>query len=109
MWMEERMGKKVNTERTDEALASASDTLAVGCPFCNIMLSDGVTERHADDRMQVRDVAQILLQSVQYAPDTAVAGDGDGASGDGAEGYPATKPAEEMTGTAAGPEDPATT
>ncbi len=54
MWMEERMGKKVNIERTDEALASASDTLAVGCPFCNIMLSDGITERHADSQMAVQ-------------------------------------------------------
>jgi Fe-S oxidoreductase len=64
MWMEERMGKKMNIERTDEALASASDTVAVGCPFCNIMLSDGITERHADDHVSVRDVAQLLLQSI---------------------------------------------
>ena len=63
--MEERMGKKVNTERTDEALASAANTLAVGCPFCNIMLSDGVNERHAGEQMAVRDVAQILLESVE--------------------------------------------
>ncbi|MFN2524998.1 MAG: (Fe-S)-binding protein [Actinomycetota bacterium] len=68
MWMEEHMGKKVNIERTDEALASASDTLAVGCPFCNIMLSDGITERHADEQMKVRDVAQLLLESVDYQP-----------------------------------------
>ncbi len=67
MWMEERMGKKVNTERTDEALASASDTVAVGCPFCNIMLADGIQERNADDRMKVRDVAQILLESIEFA------------------------------------------
>jgi Fe-S oxidoreductase len=64
MWMEERMGRKMNIERTDEALASASDTLAVGCPFCNIMLSDGITERHADSEMKVRDIAQILLEAV---------------------------------------------
>ncbi|MFN2490749.1 MAG: (Fe-S)-binding protein [Actinomycetota bacterium] len=64
MWMEERMGKKMNMERTDEALASASDTLAVGCPFCNIMLSDGIAERHADADMSVEDVAQLLLRSV---------------------------------------------
>jgi Fe-S oxidoreductase len=64
MWMEERMGKKMNIERTDEALASASDTVAVGCPFCNIMLSDGITERHADEEVSVRDVAQLLLQSI---------------------------------------------
>jgi Fe-S oxidoreductase len=65
MWMEERIGKKMNIERTDEALASASDTLAVGCPFCNIMLSDGITERHADEDMVVRDVAQLLLRSME--------------------------------------------
>ncbi len=65
MWMEERMGKKMNIERTDEALASASDTLAVGCPYCNIMLSDGIAERHGDEQMVVRDVAQLLLESTE--------------------------------------------
>ena len=69
MWMEERMGKKMNIERTDEALASASETLAVGCPYCNIMLSDGVTERQADDQMSVADVAQLLLESVDQQPE----------------------------------------
>jgi Fe-S oxidoreductase len=64
MWMEERMGKKMNVERTDEALASASDTLAVGCPFCHIMLADGIAERHADSQMAVRDVAELLLDSI---------------------------------------------
>jgi Fe-S oxidoreductase len=64
MWMEERMGRKVNIERTDEALASASDTLAVGCPFCNIMLADGITERHAESTMVVKDVAELLRESV---------------------------------------------
>ncbi len=72
MWMEERMGKKMNIERTDEALASASDTIAVGCPFCNIMLSDGVTERGADDRTQVRDIAQLLLASIEFHPKSSV-------------------------------------
>ena len=69
MWMEERMGRKVSIERTDEALASASDTLAVGCPFCNIMLSDGITERHADSEMSVQDVAQLVLRSVEPVAD----------------------------------------
>ena len=103
MWMEERMGKKVNIERTDEALASASDTLAVGCPFCNIMLSDGITERHADSQMAVRDIAQILLESIEFHPDSSAGTNGNG------EGYPATKETEEMSGTAAGPTDPQTT
>lgn len=55
----------MNLERTDEALASASDTLGVGCPYCNIMLSDGITERHADEDMVVSDIAQLLLRSVE--------------------------------------------
>ena len=83
MWMEERMGKKVNIERTDEALASASDTLATGCPFCMIMLSDGITERHADENMQVRDVAQILLESIEFHPESSAAKNGAGSNGNG--------------------------
>lgn len=59
------MGKRMNIERTDEAIASASDTVAVGCPFCNIMLSDGITERHADSDMEIRDVAQLLLEAIE--------------------------------------------
>ncbi|MDQ3964017.1 MAG: heterodisulfide reductase-related iron-sulfur binding cluster [Actinomycetota bacterium] len=93
MWMEEHMGKKCNVERTDEALASASDTLAVGCPFCNVMLSDGITERGADEQMAVRDVAQLLLQSIEFHPESSAGK----ANGDG-DGYPATTPPDEMTG-----------
>jgi Fe-S oxidoreductase len=67
------MGKKMNLERTDEALALASETVAVGCPFCNIMLSDGVQERHAEDDVAVRDVAQLLLESIEFHPDSSAA------------------------------------
>ncbi|MDQ3915918.1 MAG: (Fe-S)-binding protein [Actinomycetota bacterium] len=91
MWMEERMGKKMNVERTDEALASASSTLAVGCPFCNIMLSDGITERHAGEQMSVRDVAQILLESIEFHPESGAAKATNG------NGYPATAAPEEMS------------
>ena len=64
MWMEERRGKKMNLERVDEALASDSDTVVVGCPYCNIMLSDGVIDRGANSDLGVTDVAQILLRSI---------------------------------------------
>jgi Fe-S oxidoreductase len=108
MWMEERMGKKMNMERTDEALASASQELAVGCPYCNIMLSDGVQERHADEKMKVRDVAQILLESIEFHPDSSAAkANGNGKASDD---YEATRePDEVTTGKAAGPGDPKTT
>lgn len=64
MWMEERIGKKVNIDRTDEALALGVDVVGVGCPFCHIMLDDGVKERNADDHTKVRDLAQILEEVV---------------------------------------------
>jgi Fe-S oxidoreductase len=98
MWMEEHMGKKCNVERTDEALASSSDTLAVGCPYCNIMLHDGVTERKKDETMVVRDVAQILLESIEFHPESSAAkanGNGNGNGNGSSDDYPATEsPAE---------------
>ncbi len=68
MWMEEKIGKRVNTERTEEAIATGAATIAVGCPFCRVMISDGVGslqgDRDAADQVQVRDVAQLLLEAV---------------------------------------------
>ena len=71
MWMEERIGKRINTDRTEEALATGASAIAVGCPFCRIMLSDGVTAAQATgqgDGVEVLDVAQLLLQSVKRRP-----------------------------------------
>jgi len=68
MWMEEKIGKRVNTERTEEAIATGASAIAVGCPFCRVMISDGVGSvqqgMEAADQVQVLDVAQLLLQSV---------------------------------------------
>ena len=60
MWMEERLGKKVNLDRVDEAVAVDVDVIGVGCPFCHVMLGDGVAERGAEGAIGVRDLAQIL-------------------------------------------------
>ncbi|MBC7186255.1 MAG: 4Fe-4S dicluster domain-containing protein [Calditrichaeota bacterium] len=64
MWMEERLGTRINHARTDEALATGAQTLAVACPFCLIMLDDGVKDRGAEERMRVLDIAQVLAQVV---------------------------------------------
>ena len=47
MWMEEHIGKKVNTERSEEALATGASRIAVACPFCYVMMEDGVKEKGA--------------------------------------------------------------
>ena len=50
MWMEENLGERINTNRTKEAVATGADQIAVGCPFCRVMLSDGLTAEQADGR-----------------------------------------------------------
>jgi Fe-S oxidoreductase len=61
MWMEER-GTGINEERVREAAETGADTLAVACPFCTVMLDDGVRARGSGVR--VVDVATLLAESV---------------------------------------------
>jgi Fe-S oxidoreductase len=68
MWMEEKIGKRINLERVDEAIATDAETIVTGCPFCRVMISDGVTQRESEIQdlgIQVRDVSQLLLESVR--------------------------------------------
>ena len=62
-WMEERVGKKINTERTEEALATGASELAVSCPYCYVMLDDGVKEAGRDSDVVVRDLAEMLAEA----------------------------------------------
>ncbi|MBV1853298.1 (Fe-S)-binding protein [Catellatospora tritici] len=64
MWMEERIGKRINVERTEEALATGAKTIAVGCPFCSTMITDGVRSK-GEESVEVIDVATVLLKSVK--------------------------------------------
>ena len=61
--MEEKLGTRINLNRVDEAIATGAKEVAVGCPFCRVMISDGVQGRAAD--VEVLDVAQALLRSVK--------------------------------------------
>ncbi len=65
MWMEEREGKRVNLERTDQALAVKPDVIGTGCPFCMTMLTDGVKERGKAEQVTVKDVAELLAESLR--------------------------------------------
>ena len=69
MWMEEKLGTQINSNRTAEAVATGADRIAVGCPFCRVMLSDGLAAKQssgeAREEVEVVDVAQMLLAAVR--------------------------------------------
>ncbi|RSM84003.1 Fe-S oxidoreductase [Amycolatopsis sp. WAC 01375] len=73
MWMEEKIGKRINVERVDEALGTAPSKIATGCPFCKVMLNDGLTARQSDgqasEKVEIVDVAQLLLTAVKRKPE----------------------------------------
>ena len=63
MWQEEKLGTRINLNRVDEAIATGVEEVAVGCPFCRVMVSDGVNARQSE--IEVLDVAQALLRTVK--------------------------------------------
>lgn len=75
MWMEERIGKRINNERVDEALSLNPDIVSTACPFCLVMLTDSVNGKKNDgqakESVQVVDVSQLLLESVKTPADPA--------------------------------------
>ncbi|MFC6705063.1 (Fe-S)-binding protein [Flexivirga alba] len=68
MWMEEKLGSRINLNRTKEAVATGADRIAIGCPFCRVMMTDGLTaeqsEGKAREEVEVVDVANMLLAAV---------------------------------------------
>ena len=63
MWMEETLGTRINLNRVDEAIATGAEQVAVACPFCRVMVSDGMNARESS--VEVLDVAQVLLENVK--------------------------------------------
>ncbi len=78
MWMEETLGKRINLERTDEALTTGADIVSTACPYCLIMLDDAVKARQREDEVRVLDLSQVVEASLgaavaKAAPDGAAA------------------------------------
>lgn len=101
MWMEEHIGKRVNHERVDEAIATNASQIATGCPFCRVMLTDGVGDREKADEVEVLDVAQLLLNTLDRSTLTLPA------KGTAAKAAAAAAPAKAKPEPAAAPEAPA--
>jgi Fe-S oxidoreductase len=71
MWMEERIGKRINTERIEEALGTGPDTISTACPYCLVMLGDAISAKkssgEASESLEIVDVATLLARSVTPA------------------------------------------
>jgi Fe-S oxidoreductase len=65
IFLEERIGKRVNIERTEQALATGASTVAVGCPFCMTMMTDGTKAKGVDDKVKVKDLAELVAERLQ--------------------------------------------
>ena len=75
MWMEESVGKKVNDERAEELIATGASKVATACPFCYIMLDDGVKAAGAEETVQVADISMHLLAALEAADERLASGD----------------------------------
>ncbi len=64
MWMEELIGKRIYLERTQEALRTDPSTIAVACPYCMTMFEDGLKDEKAQDRVKVKDIAEIVAEAM---------------------------------------------
>ena len=63
MWMEEKIGKRINIARTEQALKTGAGVVALSCPFCMTMLNDGLKAKEKQDQVKVLDVAELMDQA----------------------------------------------
>jgi Fe-S oxidoreductase len=64
-WMEEKIGKRVNQTRVNEALETGAEVLAAACPFCITMFDDGIKGVEAEEKMQIEDISEIVAQAIE--------------------------------------------
>ncbi len=64
MWMEEET-PRINENRTNEALATGAKAIATACPFCNVMITDGVKAKDKEEEVRVMDIAELVLEAVE--------------------------------------------
>lgn len=64
MWMEEKIGERINRNRVREAIGTGASAIATACPFCTIMMRDGVADEGAEDRVQIMDLAEAVASAL---------------------------------------------
>ncbi len=69
MWMEETTGTRINAERTRQVLATGASTVATACPFCMVMLSDGLAEAEGGAAVRAMDISEVLAARIAAVPE----------------------------------------
>ncbi|MDA8442103.1 MAG: (Fe-S)-binding protein, partial [Peptococcaceae bacterium] len=64
MWLEEKLGNRINEMRTEQALEVGADMVSTACPFCLTMLSDGIKSKDAAETLQAKDIAEVLFNAI---------------------------------------------
>ncbi|WP_449240586.1 heterodisulfide reductase-related iron-sulfur binding cluster [Desulfoscipio gibsoniae] len=65
MWLEEHLGNRINVMRTEQALQTKPDVIAVNCPFCLTMIEDGLKEHDQAEQVQAKDIAELVARYLQ--------------------------------------------
>jgi Fe-S oxidoreductase/nitrate reductase gamma subunit len=67
LWLEEqKVGERINVMRTDQAMATGAQVVATACPYCLQMFQDGIKTRAAEEKVQVKDIAELIVESALY-------------------------------------------
>jgi Fe-S oxidoreductase len=69
MWMEETRGTRINAERTRQVLATGAETVATSCPFCMVMMSDGLAAADGGTAVNAMDISEVLAARIAAVPD----------------------------------------
>ncbi|CAM2068714.1 4Fe-4S dicluster domain-containing protein [Sulfidibacter corallicola] len=64
MWMEETIGSRINVTRVDQALTKSPKVIATACPYCTIMLTDGVAHHGKEEEIHTKDIAELVAESL---------------------------------------------
>jgi len=64
MWMDEKIGKRINIQRLEDALATEAEWIATACPFCVTMFDDAIKSKDLEERVKIWDIAEMVEQSL---------------------------------------------
>ncbi len=71
MWLEERIGRRINEVRTEQVIETEAQIVATACPYCLQMFEDGIKAKGAEESLKVMDIAELVAESAVYRPYSA--------------------------------------